>query len=202
MRRLVITGVVALGFVLWVVDVEAGYRGPFEGRVVDKDTLQPIQGAVVFVEWKKEKLTPVHPVQEYYDAAEVRTNEKGEFYISKKWSWNPWTNLMAYSRVILFKAGYGAVTISHWPGLKELVEEMKTFDIETRRKAGPELYFDIQFEERSFRRDFPIFLLKKLTSKDERLKNRLGLDPGSKVPQKKKDLLIREIEHDQALSKE
>ena len=77
MRRLVIAGVVALGFVLWVVDVEAGYRGPFEGRVVDKDTLEPIPGAVVFVEWKKEKLTPVHPVQEYYDAAEVLTDENG-----------------------------------------------------------------------------------------------------------------------------
>jgi hypothetical protein len=156
---------------------------------------------VVFVEWHKEKLTPVHPVQEFYDAAEVLTDENGEFYVPKKWSWNPWTSLMAYSRVILFKAGYGSVTISHWPGLKDLAEEMKTFDVETRKKAGPELYFDILFEERSSKKDLPIFLLKKLTLKEESLKNRLGLDPGSEVPKEKKILILKEIERDKTFTK-
>lgn len=194
--------ILLLTLVCWIASslslVEAGYRGPFEGRVVDKDTLQPIQGAVVFVEWKKEKLTPVHPVQEYYDAAEVLTDEKGEFYIPKKWSLNPWTNLMAYADVIIFKAEYGSVTIAHWPGLEELAERMKERGPELRKKMGPNYYFDIQFEERSFRRDLPVFLLKKLTTEKERMRNIPSRGSGT-VPRNKKQLLLKEVNKERKL---
>ena len=116
--------VILIGFVLCWVVLLAGfspkayaqnYRGPFEGRVLDAETRQPIEGAVVFVRWVKRHMGSRAT---FYDAAEVLTDEKGEFYIPKKWSWNPWTNLVMDSRIIIFKGGYGHVS-THWQPIKE-----------------------------------------------------------------------------------
>ena len=38
----------AILFFVRAEDAHAGYRGPFEGRIVDHDTLKPIEGVVVF----------------------------------------------------------------------------------------------------------------------------------------------------------
>ena len=211
--------ILILALVCWFAGgsnfVEAGYRGPFEGRVVDKETLEPIQGAVVFVEWKKEKLTPVHPVQEFYDAAEVLTDEKGKFYIPKKWSWNPWTNLMVYADVIIFKAGYGAVETS-WVSIREAVSILRGLSIEDREKTevrcrglsgdeefilecpsvskylgkGSEIRLDQNLE--------PLFLLKKLETKEERRKN-IPSRGSETVPRNKKQLLLKEVNKERKL---
>jgi hypothetical protein len=188
MRRWFAAGVVVLMCLLWVVEAHAGYRGPFEGRVIDADTREPIQGAVVFVEWKRKVMTPVEAQTVYHDAAEVLTDEKGEFYIKKKWSWSPWRNLMMYASVLIFKAGYGHVDIADWPRLNTVAEYMKSRTPEERKKVGPEFYFNIEFEDGQ-----PLFLLKKLTTLEERMNNRLGLDPGSEIPNDKKRLLIQRI---------
>ena len=165
MRRWVIVGAVALVCVVWVVEAQA-YRGPFKGRVVDAETLQPIQGAVVFVEWSRGVITLVEAQSEYYDAAEVLTDEKWYFHIKKKWSLNPWTIFATDASVIIFKAGYGRVDISHWPRLKEVADYMRGRSLEERKRVGPEFYFDIEFED-----GLPVFLLKKLTTVEERIKN-------------------------------
>lgn len=164
-------------------DAHAGnYRGPYQGRVVDADTMEPIEGAVVLVEWYKRRMTS--PV--FYDAEEVLTDSKGQFYIPKKWSWSPWTNLVLDSSIIIFKAGYGHVDLSSYrPDLTELAEQLKKYTPEEIKRMGPEWYFNIQFEN-----DLPIFMLKKLTTKQERFENKPYTGP---VPHNKKQLLMQEI---------
>ncbi len=159
------------------------YRGPFQGCVVDADTMEPIEGAVVLVEWYKRRITS--PV--FYDAEEVLTDSKGAFYIPEKWSWSPWTNLVLDSSIIIFKAGYGHVDLSSYrPDLRELADQLKKYTPEEIRRMGPEWYFNIEFEDGT-----PVFFLKKLTTRKERIDN----EPGTSgtVPHSKKRLLMQEI---------
>lgn len=111
-------GVLVLGATLCVGAAEAqalgyNYRGPFKGRVVDAETGEPIQGAVVFVQWT------IHPFMSewttFFDAAEVRTDARGHFSIPKNWSWNPWRNMVMNSVVVILKAGYVYVDTPWWP---------------------------------------------------------------------------------------
>jgi hypothetical protein len=140
------------------------YRGPFEGRVVDQDTGQPIEGAVVFVRWDLQRITS--PV--FFDAKEVLTDKEGRFYIPAEWSWLPWRNFFLYSEMIIFKAGYGCVQLPGGPPDSDL-ETAKRFERitpEQRKSMGPCLYFNIGFEEGT-----AVFRLKKLETTGERWKN-------------------------------
>lgn len=88
--------------------------GPYEGKVIDADTKQPIEGAVVHGSWYKVQLGGAH---EYYDSFEVLTDKNGEFKI-------PGKGLLVLSEIegmtlTIFKAGYKQWTPNLWSGLKE-----------------------------------------------------------------------------------
>lgn len=164
------------------------YRGPFKGRVVDQDDNQPIEGAVVYVEWDKRYIGVERA--DYYDANEVLTDKNGAFYIPAKWSWNPWLNLRLNASVVIFKAGYGNAQIN-WPDLKGWITLFRTYSQGWRKQGNPDLYFDIRFDG-----DEPVFLLRKLATEDEhRLNNPYGrgnvIDP--LAPLIKRSLLMQEI---------
>jgi hypothetical protein len=156
--------------VLWLVfsatTALAGYRGPFEGRVVDAETRQPIQGAVVSMEWDLGHATAAGRVGTFYDAAEVLTDEHGYFRIKKKWSWNPWTNRMLDARALIYKAGYGSAVNLGTPWLLDLAASQRTRSPEERRDMGPHFYLDIEFDD-----GLPVFLLRKLATPEERRRN-------------------------------
>jgi hypothetical protein len=91
--------------------------GPYEGKVLDVKTSQPIEGAVVHGTWFKLHATAGGAVGEYYDSYEVLTDKNGEFRI-------PGKGLLALSRidvlhVLIFKAGYEQWRFSSWRGLKK-----------------------------------------------------------------------------------
>jgi hypothetical protein len=140
---------------------------------------------VVFVEWLRGKPTAAGRVDSFYDAAEVLTDEEGYFRINAKWSWNPWTNWILEARVLIFKAGYGNVHIARWRRLKKVVEDMNAFTEEERKRVGPRLFFKVEFVG-----SLPVFLLKQLTTEDERLTNMHSLPTG--VPPQKMELLKAE----------
>lgn len=88
--------------------------GPYEGKVIDADTKQPVEGAVIHGTWSKVQLGGAH---EYYDSYEVLTDKNGEFKI-------PGKGLLVLSEIedmtlIIFKAGYKQWTPNSWSGLKE-----------------------------------------------------------------------------------
>ena len=88
--------------------------GPYEGKVIDAETRQPVEGAVVHGSWHKVQLGGAH---EYYDSYEVLTDKDGGFKI-------PGKGLLILSEIedmtlIIFKAGYKQWTPNSWSGLKE-----------------------------------------------------------------------------------
>jgi hypothetical protein len=74
-----------LCFWLGLISASCGHvlyvDGPYHGRLVDKATRKPIEGAAVVAVW--EKITPSvgHYIEGYYDAQETVTDQDGNFTI-------------------------------------------------------------------------------------------------------------------------
>lgn len=91
--------------------------GPYEGRVIDAGTNQPIEGAVVHGTWYKVEPTPAGRSSTYYNSTEMLTDRNGEFKI-------PGQGLLVFSKIdgmhlTIFKAGYEGLAPSIWRGLKK-----------------------------------------------------------------------------------
>ena len=92
-----------------------GYDGPYEGRVIDQDTRQPISGAVVHGTWIESHLSPGGATSTYYDSREVLTDTDGNFNI-------PGQGILVFSNVeemmvTIFKVGYKQQGLCPWSGL-------------------------------------------------------------------------------------
>jgi hypothetical protein len=61
----------------WVIDRE----GPFKGRIIDAETKEPIEGAVVVAQYYVRTLYPIGWRSDCKDIQEALTNKKGEFLI-------------------------------------------------------------------------------------------------------------------------
>jgi hypothetical protein len=56
--------------------------GPYRGKVIDAETKQPLDGAVVLAIWYREvPVAPHGPAVDYHDALEVLTDAQGEFTV-------------------------------------------------------------------------------------------------------------------------
>jgi hypothetical protein len=84
--------------------------GPFMGKVVDAETGEPIEGAVVLIGFFIETGTLGGTVSTFADAVETLTNIKGEFQIPQKrvnlFRWMASWDEDCY--ISIFKLGYGA----------------------------------------------------------------------------------------------
>lgn len=93
------------------------YDGPYEGKVVDAETGQPIEGVVVLGTWDRETPTAGGAFHRFYDAMETVTDKNGEFKIKG-------LGLLVMSNVIpmdvlIFKAGYEYIGLWPWDSFKE-----------------------------------------------------------------------------------
>ena len=96
--------------------VLARIDGPYKGRVIDAETNQPIEGAVVSGTWYKEAATPAGSASTYYDSYEMLTDKNGDFSI-------PGKGLLLFSeirdiQISIFKAGYEQLEPNLWKGLR------------------------------------------------------------------------------------
>ncbi|NTV14494.1 MAG: carboxypeptidase regulatory-like domain-containing protein [Desulfobulbaceae bacterium] len=84
--------------------------GPYTGKVVEKETGAPIEGAVVFISFYTKLPTPGGPTSHYADATEVLTNGQGQFDIPAQriLSMKPLQYWDPQPEVTIFKPGYGA----------------------------------------------------------------------------------------------
>ncbi|MDO8283342.1 MAG: hypothetical protein Q7U10_12105 [Thermodesulfovibrionia bacterium] len=93
------------------------YDGPYEGRVIDAETKQPIEGVVVLGVWYKQIPNVAGSNSIYYDAKETVTDKNGEFRIEglglKIFSY------VGTMHVLLFKAGHEYLGLWPWETLKE-----------------------------------------------------------------------------------
>lgn len=96
-----------LFLVVWF-NVPYYYLPPFEGKVIDAETKQPISGAAVLALYYGEYPSIAGASTYEIDAQETLTNEKGEFKIAEVKDWfgeHPGTPVEA--NLIIFKPGYG-----------------------------------------------------------------------------------------------
>ncbi len=77
--------------------------GPYQGQVVDVDTKEPIEGAVVFVSWRQSHF---FGGSTFIDAQETLTDKNGDFHLSGIWVFNPWRRLGSHAQMIIYKSGY------------------------------------------------------------------------------------------------
>jgi hypothetical protein len=114
--------VIAVGYLLSGCVAISHTYGPYMGKVVDKETDKPIEGAVVFMRFSTKSGNIGGSTTHYADAVEVLTDDKGDFLIPPhtirlfriNHHWDKQGN------AIVFKPGYGAYpghpqsSISHY----------------------------------------------------------------------------------------
>jgi hypothetical protein len=124
--------------------------GPYIGRVIDKETKKPIEGAVVLAVWQKESPSIGHYVVSYYDAQETLTDARGNFTIpgiTLGRSLNPLAKIRE-PLFTIFKPGYAAY--GGWVFKPRSVPE----SIEVRENTG-----------------LTVYALGRLTTREQRLGN-------------------------------
>ena len=86
------------------------YDGPWKGTVIDAETKEPIEGAVVVAIWEKEYGRPAGPYSYFLDAVEVLTDKDGKFLIPRFWKLNlvPILFWIEGPTFEIFKPGYTA----------------------------------------------------------------------------------------------
>jgi hypothetical protein len=65
----------------WYLD---GYRGPYQGRVMDADSRVPLTGVAVVAVWRREIIYPLFYRTEVYRATETVTDDQGNFLLHAK----------------------------------------------------------------------------------------------------------------------
>lgn len=91
------------------------YDGPYRGKVVDADTREPIEGAVVLGTWSVLHPNVAGGYHTYYDARETVTNKNGEFVIPGQ-GLRIMSNLEP-AQILIFRVGYNYKDES-WDSLK------------------------------------------------------------------------------------
>ncbi|MFH1674411.1 MAG: hypothetical protein ABIF87_13420 [Pseudomonadota bacterium] len=85
------------------------HYGPYMGKVVDKETGEPIEGAAVLAVYHTEFYFIAGPVSYYLDAQETLTDKKGEFEIPSltSFTFRPLHGFWSRADFTIFKPGYG-----------------------------------------------------------------------------------------------
>jgi hypothetical protein len=120
--------------------------GPYNGKVLDAETKQPLEGVVVLGIWRTVQLTVAGPTREFFDSVELLTDKNGEFRISGK-GLRLFSNLDEMD-IVIYKAGYkmrdcpwsnfktrtGGQNIQ-WDGNKAIIS-LRKMSYEERKKSG------------------------------------------------------------------
>ncbi len=106
MRRNVFIIISIFIFLLFVIAVYS--IAPWYGKVIDKNTGQPIEGAVLVRSWDVETASPAGTVTSFFGMKETLTDKNGKFTIFKKiyFPGIPILIWISENRPIVFKPGY------------------------------------------------------------------------------------------------
>lgn len=111
----------------------------FKGKVIDADTKEPIEGAVVVAEWSEETTTPTATHSRLKDVKEVLTDKKGEWVIKGPrgrrggnitaiFTFLTGTYYTKRPQFTIFKPGYCPCPLV--VGIKVCKERMKPFSVD------------------------------------------------------------------------
>ena len=196
--------VLVLIFLIWMIVITAApshafiwmiYHKPaFKGKVIDAETKEPIEGAVVVVVYHKTSMGIAHSYSVIINVRETLTDKNGEFYITsyttliQPLSWENMANF------IIFKPGYG-----NFPAYQKVPSGIKPKDEQTffSRDVGKEGELEMwvdgekQPELKKIKVTFGIVELPKLKTREERL--RAITFPSGDVGSKELPLLYKAI---------
>jgi hypothetical protein len=81
----------------------------YQGKVIDVETKEPLEGAAVLVEFNTQQYGPAGSVSHYVDAQETVTDKNGEFKIPSftASTFRPLQTFESYGWFTIFKPGYG-----------------------------------------------------------------------------------------------
>lgn len=175
-----------LSLIIWF-NIPYYYLAPFEGKVIDADTRQPIEGAAVLAVYYKTVYTIAGSNSYPEDAQETMTDKNGEFKIAEitKWSWEQ--KGYPEGHIVIFKPGYGVfpdhrrtiavgVDSGWWPPPgKYIVYELPK--LKTREERKDNLIFS--------RPDIPYKKMRNFINLINEEYSTLGL-PGISIPKKER----------------
>jgi hypothetical protein len=177
-KRFWVMGLIAFVFVIsaatfvWVTR-PGPLTGPWRGQIVDAETLQPLEGAVVLALWDKRTFGWPHPDRNYHDIDEVVSDTNGRFVIPARdvSSRHPF-ELMIGPEVTIFKGGYG-----HW-----------RFQGAAEYALGEDTYVRKDHTTRAWKRfagEGVVILLPRIKTTEERRTWLTDVLPNSQVPAQK-----------------
>jgi len=87
----------------------------YRGRVVDANTVEPLEGAVVAIVWYKRPFITMNGPAYFHSATEGFTDPNGEFAVngSPGIILNPFTSIEERPYIAIFKPGYGPFPVAH-----------------------------------------------------------------------------------------
>ena len=192
MKYLMIPLVLALILILNSSQSNAGwlvYNKPeFKGRVLDVETKEPIEGAVVVVSYSKYTIGPVGRDISLIKAIETLTDKNGEFHFPS------YTTLIQpfsgedKAEFIIYKPGYGSFPNYQITPSKGITDQELFFSKEIGSTGELEMWVKDEkgLQIKKSKVSFGIVELPKLKTKEERLKAQVTPSGGGHL--KPKDL--------------
>lgn len=150
---------------------------PYQGKVIDLETRQPLAGAVVLAIYSATADSIAGALSAEVDAQETVTDEKGEFVLPEVKVMHSGHHGNLIGQLNIFKPGYG--TMEHRRTRWTCTEPGKT-------KCW------IPYDS------YIVFELPELKTIDERKLNLRSIDPSSFIPHTKQKLLIKAIDEERA----
>lgn len=153
------------------------HKPAFKGKVIDVETREPIEGAVVVAVYSKKSIGIAESYSVTINVREVLTNKNGEFYIPpyttiiQPLSWNPsWKGV----GIIIFKPGYGnfpdwRVSPPKGMDLKVVWDDFFSGEIGEEKEVWFSEPWKTGAEKKKIEVTFGIVELPKLKTREERL---------------------------------
>jgi hypothetical protein len=135
MKCIIISALLALFMVLYVSQSHAGwliYHKPeFHGRVIDVDTKEPIEGAVVVIAYYKNAVGSACRHSSIINVRKTVTDHNGEFYLPSYTTLIQPFSIGSRANFIIYKPGYGSfpgfeIPRGILPGNEEIFFSKKT----------------------------------------------------------------------------
>lgn len=100
---------------LFIISAEVSAAGPWKGKIIDVETKEPLEGAVVVAVWLKAWRTPAGDNTYVYEVKEALTDKEGRFEIPSYTPINllPILTYMRTPYFIIFKPGYLSIEWHH-----------------------------------------------------------------------------------------
>ena len=154
--------------------------GPWMGKVIDAETKEPIEGAVVLAVWQKVYASPTGRHHYFFDAIEVLTDNDGRFFIPK---------FNAVNFVPIIRSIEGPDFTIFKPGYTPFGDN---YDYFHKYFPNSPLKVDLITLAELFKKGVTIELLR-LKTREERLKAISGARPLGGVPDDKMPTLMKLI---------